>query len=124
MCPEHAPLGPEGQPHLARFYGSEEEYTQGVLRFAAPAIEAHEPVAVAVPGSKAGLLEERLRQAGSDPEIFDMVQLGRHPARIIPAVEALINLAWPGTAIRVPYPYGQQSLAPAVLEGAQRTQDG
>jgi anti-sigma regulatory factor (Ser/Thr protein kinase) len=78
------------QTHLALFYSSEKEYIDGVLRFAAPAIEADEPVAVAVPGPKAGLLEGQLRQAGADPEIFDMVELGRNPARIIPAVESML----------------------------------
>ncbi|HZU61049.1 MAG TPA: MEDS domain-containing protein, partial [Solirubrobacteraceae bacterium] len=56
--------------HLALFYGSEDEYTEGVLRFAAPAIEACEPLAVAVPGAKTDLLEQALRQAGADPEVF------------------------------------------------------
>jgi anti-sigma regulatory factor (Ser/Thr protein kinase) len=78
------------QMHLALFYSDQEEYLEGVLRFAAPAIKAGEPVAVAVPGRKAGLLDARLREAGADPEIFDMVQLGRNPARIIPAVETML----------------------------------
>ncbi len=141
--------------HLALFYNGEEEYTEGVLRFAAPAIEAHEPVAVAVPGPKAHRLEHELRVAGAQPEIFDMFELGRNPARIIPAVEtmlarhsgallhyigepiwpgrspeeiqeatrheALINLAWPGSQIRVLCPYDTGALSAAVLEDAQRT---
>ncbi|HZU60924.1 MAG TPA: sensor histidine kinase [Solirubrobacteraceae bacterium] len=141
--------------HLALFYGSETEYIQGVLNFAKPAIRAGEPVAVAVPGAKVSLLERHLRQAGAQPEIFDMVELGRNPARIIPAVEsmlahhsgallhyvgepiwpgrspeeiqeatrheALINLAWPGTQIRVLCPYDVRALPDAVLEDAQRT---
>jgi anti-sigma regulatory factor (Ser/Thr protein kinase) len=76
--------------HLALFYGSEEEYIQGVLRFAERAVQAHEPVAVAVPGPKTHLLEQGLRQIGAEPEIFDMVELGRNPARIIPAVETML----------------------------------
>jgi hypothetical protein len=91
--PDHAPahLGPEAeQMHLALFYGSAEEYRQGVLNFAEPAIAAGQPVAVAVPADKAALLEQDLRMAGAEPEIFDMVELGRNPARIIPAVESML----------------------------------
>jgi anti-sigma regulatory factor (Ser/Thr protein kinase) len=48
-------------------------------------------VAVAVPGPKAALLGEHLRELGAEPEIFDMVELGRNPARIIPAVETMLS---------------------------------
>jgi len=137
--------------HLAMFYGDEQAYVDGILSFAVPAVEAGEPVAVAVPGPKGPLLERRLRQIGAEPEIFDMVELGRNPARIIPAVEAmlarqkgrrlhyigepiwaertqeatrheaLINLAWPGGKIRVLCPYDTTALDPAVIEDAHRT---
>jgi anti-sigma regulatory factor (Ser/Thr protein kinase) len=76
--------------HLALFYGSEHEYVDGVLQFAAPAVQAGEPVAVAVPGPRAVLLEARLRELG-DPEMVELVQLGHNPARIIPAVEAVLG---------------------------------
>jgi anti-sigma regulatory factor (Ser/Thr protein kinase) len=141
--------------HLALFYSSQDEYIDGVLSFAAPAIEAGEPVAIAVPSPKGRLLGRHLRQVGADPEMFDMVELGRNPARIIPAVEgmaarhrgevlhyvgepiwaerspeeiqeatrheALINLAWPDTKIRVLCPYDTVGLSAGVLEDAQRT---
>lgn len=93
MCPDNALARTRceaQQMHLALFYDSPDEYAEGALRFAGPAIEAHEPVAVAVPGSKARLLEQQLREAGADPEMFDMVELGRNPARIIPAVETML----------------------------------
>lgn len=52
MCPDNglARTRCEAQQmHLALFYDSPDEYAEGVLRFAGPAIEADEPVAVAVP---------------------------------------------------------------------------
>src|SRR5437763_3289093 len=54
-----------------------------------PALEADEPVATAVPGQKAELLREGM---GPHPgiELFDMVELGHKPARIIPAVEGML----------------------------------
>jgi anti-sigma regulatory factor (Ser/Thr protein kinase) len=76
---------------VALFYRGEREYVDGVVQFAAPAIAAHEPVAVAVPGPKAQLLEGTLRELGATSEIFDMVELGRNPARIIPAVETMLT---------------------------------
>lgn len=81
-------LNPEPR-HLALLYSDEEEYVRGVLRFAAPAVEAGEPVAIVVPGPKAELLDERLREFGAEPEVLDMGTLGRNPARIIPAVESI-----------------------------------
>ena len=78
------------ETHLALFYADEAEYVEGVLRFAVPAVEAGEPVAVAVPGAKVALLDRELRDLGSAPEIFDMAELGRNPARIIPAVESML----------------------------------
>jgi anti-sigma regulatory factor (Ser/Thr protein kinase) len=77
-----------GEMHLALFYSGESEYVAGVERFIAPALEAGEPVAIAVPGPKAELL--RASFDGHPIELFDMVELGRNPARIIPAVEGIL----------------------------------
>jgi anti-sigma regulatory factor (Ser/Thr protein kinase) len=77
-----------GEMHVALFYSGEAEYVEGVARFVAPALEAGEPVAIAVPGPKAELLRERF--GGHPIELFDMVEQGRNPARIIPAVEGML----------------------------------
>jgi anti-sigma regulatory factor (Ser/Thr protein kinase) len=77
-----------GEMHLALFYSGESEYVAGVGRFIAPALEAGEPVAIAVPGPKAELLSDSFD--GHPIELFDMVELGRNPARIIPAVEGML----------------------------------
>src|SRR5437588_5591211 len=79
-----------GEMHLALFYCGESEYVDGVMQFVDPALEADEPVAIAVPGQKAELLREGM---GPRPriELFDKVELGHNPARIIPAVEGMLG---------------------------------
>ena len=77
-----------GEMHLALFYSGEAEYVAGVTRFIEPAIEAGQPVAIAVPGPKAELLSDSFGDHAI--ELFDMVELGRNPARIIPAVEGML----------------------------------
>lgn len=75
-----------GEMHLALFYSGEHEYVDGVRSFIEPALELGEPVAIAVPGRQAKLLEDAFADH-QGIELFDMVELGRNPARIIPAVE-------------------------------------
>jgi anti-sigma regulatory factor (Ser/Thr protein kinase) len=75
--------------HLALFYCGDSEYVDGVTQFIAPALAADEPVAIAVPGARAKLLREAIR-GGDGIELFDMVELGHNPARIIPAVEGML----------------------------------
>jgi anti-sigma regulatory factor (Ser/Thr protein kinase) len=75
--------------HFALFYDDRDQYVEGVLRFVGPALEAGQPAAIAVPGSQAALVREFLDPA-VDVEFFDMVELGRNPARIIPAVEGIL----------------------------------
>jgi anti-sigma regulatory factor (Ser/Thr protein kinase) len=141
--------------HQALFYRDDAEYVDGMLGFIGPGLDAGEPVAVAVPKSRAALLRDQLGQVSPDIEMLDMLELGRNPARIIPAVyamlgrhggrtlhyvgepiwpgrspaeireatrhEALINLAWPGAAIRVLCPYDARALDDLVLADAERT---
>jgi anti-sigma regulatory factor (Ser/Thr protein kinase) len=77
--------------HQALFYRDDEEYLDGVMRFIAPALAAGEPVAAAVPPSRGEMLRQRLAGSASDVEILDMFELGRNPARIIPAVEGMLT---------------------------------
>lgn len=148
-------LTPGDPAHLALFYGSDSDYVAGVMTFLEPALEEGDPIAVAVPGDRAGLLTGHLGHGGPDLQMLDMLELGRNPARIIPAVltmidrhrgrmlhyvgepvwpgrsheeireatrhEALINLAWPGTPIRVLCPYDAARLHEQVLRDAQVT---
>lgn len=75
--------------HVALFYRGAEDYADGVMRFVEPALAADEPVAIAVPSVHTELLRARL-SAAADVEFLDMVELGRNPARIIPAVETML----------------------------------
>lgn len=143
------------QMHQALFYEDDREYLDGVMRFITAGLRAGEPVAAAVPPQRCELLRQELNGYASEVEILDMLEVGRNPARIIPAVErilakhegtclhyvgepiwpgrsaeeiqeatkheALINLAWPGSPIRVLCPYDAARLPPEVLEDAERT---
>ena len=76
--------------HQALFYRGSEDYLDGVGRFLEPGMEADEPIALAVPRSRATLLRDRLSAWSPEIELLDMVEVGRNPARIIPSVHALL----------------------------------
>ena len=76
--------------HHALFYRGDRDYLDGVMQFITPALGAGEPVAAAIPPERGELLRRELSGDASDVEILDMVELGRNPARIIPAVERLL----------------------------------
>lgn len=90
--PDHRVSEPTrgSETHLALFYASTDEYLDGVMRFITPALEAGEPVAIAVPGPKGDLIRKQLNGHASQVEMLDMYELGRNPARIIPAVEGML----------------------------------
>jgi anti-sigma regulatory factor (Ser/Thr protein kinase) len=76
--------------HQALFYQDEADYLDGVMRFIMPGLRAGEPVAAAVPPERGELLRRELQGYASEVEILDMFELGRNPARIIPAVERML----------------------------------
>jgi anti-sigma regulatory factor (Ser/Thr protein kinase) len=76
--------------HLAFFYRDECVYLTQLTAFADAGLASGEPVFIAVPGSKGGLLREHLAKSG-DLRFADMVQLGRNPARIIAEVQDFID---------------------------------
>lgn len=81
------------------------------MRFIRPGLEAGEPVVAAVPSHSLRLLREPLGDAGSAVTLLDMERLGRNPARIIPAVQAMVDAQrgrrlhyvsepiWPGRSV-------------------------
>jgi anti-sigma regulatory factor (Ser/Thr protein kinase) len=87
-----------GFSHLAFFYRDERDYLTQLIAFVDAGIAVGEPVFIAVPGPKGGLLREHLTASG-DLRFADMVQLGRNPARIIPEVRAFID-GRPGQRVR------------------------
>lgn len=83
--------------HDALLYHGPEGFHAAVTAFVTEAIEADEPVLVVASGQKI----ERLREEVVDArvELADMDEVGRNPARIIPAWRAFLD-AHPGTAVR------------------------
>jgi len=77
--------------HQALFYRNADQYRAGVLGFVRRGLDAGEPVAVAILPSNGKLISECLDGQRSQVELLDMAELGRNPARIIPAVQALLD---------------------------------
>jgi anti-sigma regulatory factor (Ser/Thr protein kinase) len=154
MREQAAVLAPQLE-HAAMFYRGTDEYLGAVLGFVAGGLERADPVFVAVPGPKVGLLREHLGGQAGRVSFADMTEMGANPAWIIPRVaafadahrgrairyvgepawetrtaaelceatrhEALINLAFAGTATSMLCPYDRARLAPGVIDGAERT---
>ena len=74
--------------HLAWFYRGPGEYLTALGRFIQASRERDDVVFVAVPGSKARLVRRELGEDSAHATLVDMAELGRNPARIIPAVLA------------------------------------
>jgi DcmR-like sensory protein/histidine kinase-like protein len=71
--------------HEALFYAGEQEFLARTVPFVRDAVAANEPIMVAVREVRARALKATLN-GGSDRVLFaDMEELGRNPARIIPA---------------------------------------
>lgn len=96
----------QGLRHFALFYHDLDDYSLAIAEFLEAGAAAGEPALVAVPGSKQErlrlVLEQRQqrRPPGSTaiptpvPTTFtDMSDLGRNPARIMPAIQAFIDEA-------------------------------
>jgi anti-sigma regulatory factor (Ser/Thr protein kinase) len=154
MHEQAAVLAPQLE-HAAVLYRGTGEYLDAVRGFVAGGLERAEPVFVAVPGPKVGLLREHLGARADRVSFADMTEMGANPAWIIPRVaafadahrgrairyvgepawetrtaaelceatrhEALINLAFTGTATSMLCPYDCTRLAPGVIDDAERT---
>jgi anti-sigma regulatory factor (Ser/Thr protein kinase) len=152
---ETAPVLAQKFEHAAVLYRGTDEYLDAVLGFVAEGLERADPVLVAVPGAKVGLLREQLGGQAGRVSFADMTEMGANPAWIIPRVaafadahrgrpvryvgepvwetrtaaercettrhEALINLAFAGTAASILCPYDRTRLAPAVIADAEHT---
>jgi anti-sigma regulatory factor (Ser/Thr protein kinase) len=81
----------EGFCHAALLVGSQEHYLAEVTAFVRAALAREEPVLVAVPAFRAGPLREMLGAASGRVTWADMAEVGRNPARIIPALTAFVR---------------------------------
>lgn len=77
--------------HPALFYRTPEEYAAGVGGFVRAAVEAGEPVFVAVPGGQGELLRTWLGDAAEEVAFADMTRLGRNPGRILAALQGFAD---------------------------------
>jgi anti-sigma regulatory factor (Ser/Thr protein kinase) len=80
-----------GFEHDALMYSDLGEYVKATCAFIDGAREADQPVMVAVPGQKIGVLREGLNGAADGVRFVDMNKLGRNPGRIIPEVREWVG---------------------------------
>jgi anti-sigma regulatory factor (Ser/Thr protein kinase) len=73
-----------GLSHAGLLYHGATEFIDIVNEFVLEGLAAGVPVMVAVPGKKSDLLQATLKMEGA--HFVDMAELGRNPARIIPAI--------------------------------------
>ncbi|AEW99352.1 sensor histidine kinase [Streptantibioticus cattleyicolor] len=77
--------------HPALFYRTPDEYAAGVGGFVRDALDAGEPVLVAVPGGRSAVLREALGAGADGVEFADMTELGRNPGRILAALQGFAD---------------------------------
>src|SRR6476660_4081731 len=72
--------------HEAFMWRDPDDFTVTMVEFVVEGIDEHEPVMVALTPEHMGWVQRRLgTAAGAQVEFVDMAELGRNPARIIPA---------------------------------------
>jgi len=81
-----AKTGTTAGAHRALFYEGTEDYASGIVPFLREGLAAGEPALVALPGARLGLIRDRLDDRPRGVTFVDMADLGRNPARLIPAV--------------------------------------
>ena len=74
-----------GYRHEAVYYRGEGEFLDLVVPFIRDGVDALQPVMVAVIGPRIAALQKELGTAAGGVQFVDMSELGRNPARIIPA---------------------------------------
>jgi anti-sigma regulatory factor (Ser/Thr protein kinase) len=88
--------------HEALFYNGVDGFLRGALPFAAEALEAGEPLLVAVGEQRAALLHDVLVEEAERVRFLDVRELARNPARLIGACrEFVAEHAAGGRSVRV-----------------------
>ena len=75
----------DGYRHEAFLWRGDEEFLAGTVPFLLEGVEEGQPVMAAVVPRRIDLLRDALGAAAVGVEFVDMTQLGRNPARLIPA---------------------------------------
>jgi anti-sigma regulatory factor (Ser/Thr protein kinase) len=94
---EEAPSAASAFRHEALFYAGEDEFIAGTVPFIVDGLERDEPVLVVVNAPKIAALRHALNGAAHDVRFADMAEIGRNPARIIPAWREFVNANGGGT---------------------------
>jgi anti-sigma regulatory factor (Ser/Thr protein kinase) len=81
----HEPQATGRFRHDAMFYSGPQQFVAQTAAFVRDALEHDEPILVAVIEPRRSLLREELGQDAKHVEFLDMWNVGRNPARIIPA---------------------------------------
>ena len=77
--------------HEALLYEGMDEFVDGTSAFVRAGLAMGETVVVAVPEPRLTALGERLGGPSDRLELIDMADLGRNPARIIPALQQALD---------------------------------
>ena len=87
--------------HEALLYEGDDGFLAGALAFIRDGLSAEEPIIAALPEARIALLREALGRDATEVSFADMADMGRNPARMIPAWHAFIReRRTPGGAVR------------------------
>lgn len=86
--------------HAALVYDGDEEFLAATVPFVEAGLKADEPVMVAMPDARNDVLRSALGAGADDVRFEDMSDLGRNPARIIPAWRDFLGTYPAGTPAR------------------------
>jgi anti-sigma regulatory factor (Ser/Thr protein kinase) len=84
-------LSSGGLRHVAFFYRDQASRRTEILRFARAGLGMGEPALIALPGDEADRIADQLAGEPGELLCIDMNDLGRNPARIIPALRAFVD---------------------------------
>lgn len=77
--------------HEALLYRNSHEFLETIIPFIRDGLALQQPVMVAVVGPRVELIRGALGSSAADVVFIDMYELGRNPARIIPASQKFID---------------------------------
>jgi len=108
-----------GFQHQALIYEGGDEYLAGTVPFLRAALEAGEPILVAVGRAQRELLESELGSEAGRARFLDMQEVGRNPASIIPLWREFVDEAG-GRSVRGIGEPVWADRSPAALDECQR----
>jgi hypothetical protein len=86
--------------HEALLWNDAAEYRDVLVSFITDGLEADEPVMVATIAEHEDWLRDGLGSSAEDVRFIDMAELGRNPARVIPAWQTFLDRAGRGRPVR------------------------